>query len=50
MVQCGHMYSTNGTVCGTSSLKLREENRLSLFKNRVLRRIVGTKRDEATGG
>jgi hypothetical protein len=29
---------------------LREEHRLRVFKNRVLRRIFGLKRDEVTGG
>jgi hypothetical protein len=32
------------------SLLLREENRLRVFENRVLRRIFGPKRDEVTGG
>jgi hypothetical protein len=32
--------------CETLSLKLREELRLRVFENRVLRRIFGTKRDE----
>jgi hypothetical protein len=32
------------------SLTLREEHRLRVFKNRVLRRIFGPKRDEVTGG
>jgi hypothetical protein len=32
--------------CETWSLKLREEHRLKLFENRVLRRIFGPKRDE----
>jgi hypothetical protein len=32
------------------SLKLREEHRLKVFENRVLRRIFGPKRDEVTGG
>jgi hypothetical protein len=27
-----------------------EEHRLSVFENRVLRRIFGPKRDEVTGG
>jgi hypothetical protein len=31
------------------SLTLREEHRLRLFENRVLRRIFGPKRDEVTG-
>jgi hypothetical protein len=35
--------------CETWSLTLREEHRLRLFKNRVLRRIFGPKRDEVTG-
>jgi hypothetical protein len=35
--------------CETWSLTLREEHRLRVFKNRVLRRIFGPKRDEVTG-
>jgi hypothetical protein len=35
--------------CETRSLTLREEQRLRVFENRVLRRIFGTKRDEVTG-
>jgi hypothetical protein len=31
------------------SLTLREEHRLMVFENRVLRRIYGLKRDEVTG-
>jgi hypothetical protein len=34
----------------TWSLTLREEHRLRVFENRVLRRIFGHKRDEVTGG
>jgi hypothetical protein len=34
--------------CETSSLTLREEHRLRVFENRVLRRIFGPKRDEVT--
>ena len=34
--------------CGTSSLTLREERRLRVFENRMLRRIFGPKRDEVT--
>jgi hypothetical protein len=34
--------------CETCSLTLREENRLRVFKNRVLMRIFGPKRDEVT--
>jgi hypothetical protein len=36
--------------CETWSLTLREEHRLKVFENRVLRRIFGPKRDEVTGG
>jgi hypothetical protein len=32
--------------CGTWSLTLREECRLRVFENKVLRRIFGPKRDE----
>jgi hypothetical protein len=35
--------------CETCSLTLREEHRLRLFENRVLRRIFGPERDEVTG-
>jgi hypothetical protein len=35
--------------CETWSLTLREEHRLRIFENRVLRRIFGMKRDEVTG-
>jgi hypothetical protein len=35
--------------CETWSLILREECRLRVFENKVLRRIFGTKRDEVTG-
>ena len=31
------------------SLTLREERRLRVFENKVLRRIFGLKRDEVTG-
>jgi len=31
-------------------LTLREERRLRVFENRVLRRVFGPKRDEVTGG
>ena len=33
----------------TVSLTLREERRLRVFENRVLRRTFGPKRDEVTG-
>jgi hypothetical protein len=36
--------------CETWALTLREEQRLRVFENRVLRRIFGLKRDEETGG
>jgi hypothetical protein len=35
--------------CETWSLTLREEHRLRVSENRVLRRIFGPKRDEVTG-
>jgi hypothetical protein len=36
--------------CETWSLTLREERRLKVYKNMVLRRIFGLKRTEVTGG
>jgi hypothetical protein len=36
-------------MCGTWSLTLREEHRLRVFENRVLRGIFGPKRDEVAG-
>ena len=35
--------------CETWSLTLREERRLRVFENKVLRRIFGPRRDEVTG-
>ena len=35
--------------CETWSLTLREEPRLRVFENKVLRRIFWTKRDDITG-
>jgi hypothetical protein len=35
--------------CETWSLTFREEHRIRVFENRVLRRIFGPKRDEVTG-
>jgi hypothetical protein len=35
--------------CETWYLILREEHRLRVFENRVLKRIFGPKRDEVTG-
>ena len=34
--------------CGTWSLTLREERRLRVFENRMLRRIFGHRREEVT--
>jgi hypothetical protein len=36
--------------CATYSLKVREEHKLRVFENRVLRRIFGPKRNGVTGG
>jgi PAS domain-containing protein len=36
--------------CETLCLILREEHGLRVFENRALRRILGLKRDEVTGG
>jgi hypothetical protein len=35
--------------CETWSLTVREEHKLRVFENRVLRRIFGTKRDRVKG-
>ena len=35
--------------CETGSVTLREEHRLSVFENKVLRKIFEAKRDEITG-
>jgi len=35
--------------CETWSLTLREERRLRVFENRMLRRVFGPERDEVTG-
>jgi hypothetical protein len=35
--------------CGTWSFTLREKHRLRVFENRVLRKILGSKRDEVKG-
>jgi hypothetical protein len=57
---CSHLQSRNITVkiyrtiilpvvsygCETWSLTLREDHRLRVFENRVLRRIFGPKRDK----
>jgi hypothetical protein len=36
--------------CETWSLRVREEHKLRVFENRVLRRIFGPKKDGVTGG
>jgi hypothetical protein len=36
--------------CETWCLTLREEHRLEVFGNRVLRRLFGSRRDEVMGG
>jgi hypothetical protein len=36
--------------CGVLSLTVKEEHRLRVFENRVLRGMFGLKRDEVTGG
>jgi hypothetical protein len=36
--------------CGIWSLTLKEEHKVRMFENRVLRRIFGRKRDEVMGG
>jgi hypothetical protein len=36
--------------CETWSLTVREEHKLRVFRNRLLRRIFGPKRDRVTGG
>jgi hypothetical protein len=36
--------------CETWSLTVREEHKLKVFENMVLRRIFGPKRDGVTGG
>ena len=35
--------------CETWSLTLREERRLTVFENRVLRKIIGPRKDDVTG-
>jgi hypothetical protein len=37
-------------VCETWSLTVRDEHRVRVFENRVLRRIFGSKKDKVTGG
>jgi hypothetical protein len=42
------IFPTDLYGCETWPLTLREENRLRVFENRVLREIAGPKRDEIT--
>jgi hypothetical protein len=42
--------SVTGNGCETWSLTVREEHKLRVFENRVLRIIFGPKRDGVTGG
>jgi hypothetical protein len=35
--------------CESRSFTMREERRLKVFKNRVVKRIIGLKRDEVAG-
>ena len=42
----GVFFIGNGEI---RSFTLREEHRLKVFENRVLRRIFGPKKDEVTG-
>ena len=44
LIRSGFLYG-----CETWSLTLRDERRLRVFENRVLRRVFGPKRDEVTG-
>jgi hypothetical protein len=44
------VFPLNLQECETWFLTLREENRLRVFENKMLRRIFGPKRDEVTGG
>jgi hypothetical protein len=42
-------FACGSVRCETWSLTLREEHRLRVFEDRVLRRIFGPKRDGVTG-
>ena len=44
-----NLWYINTYGCETWSLILREERRLRVFENRVLRRVFRPKRDEVTG-
>jgi hypothetical protein len=43
-------YFLMGSGCETWSLTVREEHKLRVFENRLLRRIFGPKRNRVTGG
>jgi hypothetical protein len=45
----GYNFACGSYGCETLSLTLREEHRLRVFENRVLRRISGLKRDKVKG-
>ena len=42
------MCNSNNSECETWSFTMKEEHKLRVFENRVLRRIFGPKRDELT--
>jgi hypothetical protein len=44
-----YVVALNYDGCETWSLTLREERKLRVFENRVLRRVFGPTRDEVTG-
>ena len=44
LIRSGFLYG-----CETWSLTLRDERRLRVFENRVLRKVFGPKRDEVPG-
>jgi len=46
---CGHLQGGVFTKDKLQRTTLREQRRVRVFENRVLRRIFGPKRDEATG-
>jgi hypothetical protein len=49
LTPCGRAFRTDLYGCEPWSLTLREEHRLRVFENRLLRRLFGLKRDEITG-
>jgi hypothetical protein len=53
LLKCKHIHNSNFACslygCKVWSLTLREKQRLRVFENRVLRKIFGRTRDEATG-